>query len=203
MIRINSWNRRITENDRDLLLASALDPGCWSINFFDKYGCVQSIKNLLLEELKKYPQKRPSVTIIKGKTIWTRLQDNEDIEPSNNLKDQIKNFIAYASVWNGNCIEFWKRNLSKFSAFEPLLQKYLSYCASTAEVERIFSLCGHLVTKRRNRLSAENVENIIFLKYFYNIYKQEKEIKKEKKKNKLTVFQKLQYFSKYKFNKFR
>ena len=117
---------------------------------------------MLLEELKKYPQKRPSVTIIKGKTIWTRLQDNEDIEPSNNLKDQIKNFIAYASVWNGNCIEFWKRNLYKFPAFEPLLQKYLSYCASTAEVERIFSLCGHLVTKRRNRLNAENVENIIF-----------------------------------------
>ena len=79
-------------------------------------------------------------------------------------------------------IEFWKRNLSRFPAFEHLLQKYLSYCASTAEVERIFSLCGHLVTKRRNRVSAENVENIIFLKYYYNIYKQEKETKNKKRK---------------------
>jgi len=158
---MNSWNKRIRGNDKDLLIASALDSGPWAINFFEKHGCVQSIKNILLEELKKYPQqkKKKNITISRLETAWTRLQGMEDIEPLNDLKDQIKSYIASATVWTGTCLEFWKKNVSRFPAFESLLQKYFSFCAA---VERIFSTCGHLVTKRINSLNFENVEAFIF-----------------------------------------
>lgn len=179
---MNSWCKRITENDRDLLIGAALDSGSWGVNFFEKYGCVTAIKNLLLEQLKKYPQQKRVTPIPKIQTAWTRLKDLEDLEPSIDLKEQIKSYIASATIWEGTCLDFWKRNLWRFPAFEPLLQKYLSFCASTAAVERVFSTCGHLISKRRNKLSSQHVEIAVFLKYYNNIFTQEKENKKLKTK---------------------
>jgi len=58
---------------------------------------------------------------------------------------------------------------AKYLLLAPLAQDLLSAQASQAYVERVFSVCGDLITGRRNRLTKK-LENRAFLKINYKHY---------------------------------
>ena len=60
-------------------------------------------------------------------------------------------------------LQWWKKNGHFYPRLSILARKYLSVPASSVPSERVFSLAGHLVNKKRARLSKDNIDLIIFL----------------------------------------
>ena len=60
-------------------------------------------------------------------------------------------------------MSWWKARHLLYPNLAKLAKKYLAVPASSVPAERIFSLAGNLVTKKRVQLSAENINLLIFL----------------------------------------
>ncbi len=57
---------------------------------------------------------------------------------------------------------FWRKEATNYPVLAQLARKYLSIPASSASVERLFSVCGAIIRARRARLSARTVEALLF-----------------------------------------
>ena len=68
-------------------------------------------------------------------------------------------------------LNWWKRRESVYPTMAKLAKKYLQIPASSIPSERVFSLAGTIVSKKRASLSPENVDMLIFLKKNYNNFK--------------------------------
>ncbi len=60
-------------------------------------------------------------------------------------------------------LQWWKANAQFYPHLSVLTRKYLAVPASYVPSERGFSLAGHIVNKKRSRLSPKNVDMMIFL----------------------------------------
>ena len=63
-----------------------------------------------------------------------------------------------------NALQFWKTYESLFPQLADLAKKYLSVQASSAAVERMFSIAGHIFNPKRRRLSVEYFDTLVYLK---------------------------------------
>ncbi len=61
-------------------------------------------------------------------------------------------------------LDWWKGRAEAYPRLAALAKKYLSCPASSVPSERIFSLAGNIVSKKRASLKPENVDMLIFLK---------------------------------------
>ena len=83
--------------------------------------------------------------------------------------DSIQNMLDdYIQSVNTNKLkdplEFWKFNESKWPYLAKLAKKYLGVQASSAAVERMFSISGHIYSVKRRRMSIKLFEYLVFLK---------------------------------------
>ena len=62
-----------------------------------------------------------------------------------------------------NILDWWKKNGSIYPCLYEAVKCTLSIPATSVPAERIFSLAGFLVTKRRAKLMSDKVNKIIFL----------------------------------------
>jgi len=60
--------------------------------------------------------------------------------------------------------EWWKSNETLFPALARLARRYLTIQATSVESERLFSIAGHVVSRRRTRLSMQTVRQLICLR---------------------------------------
>lgn len=65
-----------------------------------------------------------------------------------------------------NPLDFWKQSHSLYPRLARIAKRVFAVPATSAAVEREFSLAGNIVTKKRSRLSPETVNDIIFLNSF-------------------------------------
>ena len=101
-----------------------------------------------------------------------RCQDYECVsEPSvETEKPQPKfGYIYYsepsaASTRVIDSVETMRKNETIFASFAVLAKKYLSFKASSAACERLFSLSGHIFSCKRRKLNIRNFLNLVFLK---------------------------------------
>ena len=66
---------------------------------------------------------------------------------------------------SSNPLHWWKNNASRFPRLHKVASKYLGVPGSSVPSERLFSKAGQLVSERRNRLKAENIDMILFLNH--------------------------------------
>ena len=59
---------------------------------------------------------------------------------------------------------FWQRHHGRFPAVAAVAIKFLSAPSTSVESERLFSTTANIVDEKRNRLTAENAEMLVFLK---------------------------------------
>ena len=62
-----------------------------------------------------------------------------------------------------NGLSFWVDRQSSYPSLALIAEDFVSSLASQAYVERVFSVCGDLCARKRNRLSV-NLERRVFLK---------------------------------------
>jgi hypothetical protein len=59
---------------------------------------------------------------------------------------------------------FWKLHDQKFHILSTLAKKYLGVPASSASVERMFSISGHILSSKRSSMSVRLFALLVFLK---------------------------------------
>ena len=69
-----------------------------------------------------------------------------------------------AQITNVCPIRWWEQKEKFYPTISSVARRILAIPASSVPSERIFSLAGALVTKKRSQLSPENVNLLIFLK---------------------------------------
>ena len=62
-----------------------------------------------------------------------------------------------------NPLDWWKKWGSKFPNLAQLARRYLAMPATSAPVERLFSVAGLVATAKRNRLDPETVSLLVFV----------------------------------------
>ena len=60
-------------------------------------------------------------------------------------------------------LQWWKKWGSKFPNLAQLARRYLAMPATSAPVERLFSVAGLVATAKRNRLAPSTVSLLVFL----------------------------------------
>ena len=61
--------------------------------------------------------------------------------------------------------EWWKMNSTRLPMLAKLAKRLLSAPSSSVESERLFSIGGNIYTPKRNRLTAEHGEMLMFLNF--------------------------------------
>jgi hypothetical protein len=99
--------------------------------------------------------------------LYITYEVNEINEPKD-LDDYDIIIDKYASLEVNSNYEdpllFWKNNEYSFPLLAPLAKRFLGVPASSASVERMFNISGHIFTSKRRRTSVYLYENLVFLK---------------------------------------
>ncbi|EEU33641.1 uncharacterized protein NECHADRAFT_9993, partial [Fusarium vanettenii 77-13-4] len=59
---------------------------------------------------------------------------------------------------------WWKSNSNRFPILSILARRYLAIPATSASIERIFSISSNIITRNRNRISSSLTRQLILLK---------------------------------------
>ena len=65
--------------------------------------------------------------------------------------------------WQVNPIEWWKLRAVIYPNLSKTVKHFFCVPATSVPSERIFSTAGHIVNKKRSRLTSENVDMLLFL----------------------------------------
>ena len=83
------------------------------------------------------------------------------------IKEEVGRYLSEPDLGSGGTklgdLEWWRKREQAYPNISVLAKKYLSIPASSVSSERIFSLAGNIVTKKRCRLSPEMVDMLVFL----------------------------------------
>ena len=116
--------------------------------------------------------------------------DDENIRNNSNdiqvLKNELYDYLSEGKPTN--IYDFWENSKKKYPHVYNLFKIYYNICATSTTSERLFSDTGYQIWDRRNRLSPNKVEEIMFI-YENNKLKEliekkriEKNLEKEKNK---------------------
>ena len=100
-------------------------------------------------------------------------EDNEDDEDDDifisknlNKEEEYTEYIKESTISNKdiNPLDYWKQNSYRFPILSILARRYLAIPATSASIERIFSISNNIITKSRNRLLPNTIKQLILLK---------------------------------------
>ena len=98
----------------------------------------------------------------------TYKQTNNNISnESKCIEDEIIDYIRYLNDDHfefTDTLDFWRLNETRFKELSKLAKKFLGVPASSAAVERMFSLAGHIFQSKRRKMGDVLFSNLVFLK---------------------------------------
>lgn len=102
----------------------------------------------------------------KKRNIFERLQQHRASVASKDKNiDEIEHYISCPTISeNENTLSFWRHNKDRFPILSSLAMKYLSMPATSASVERLFSVGGSIISSRRSSMAIETAEKLILYK---------------------------------------
>ena len=89
--------------------------------------------------------------------------NEEPIDETSARNLEVERYFTESADKTADPISWWKARQLLYPNLAKLAKKCLGVPASSVPAERIFSLAGNLVTKKRVQLSAENINLLIFL----------------------------------------
>ena len=87
---------------------------------------------------------------------------------SDSAQTELGKYLATADSANDPTV-FWKTHKDEFPRLFVIAQQIFAAPASTAAVERIFSIPGYILSPRRLRTSDFNFENLLFANLNCNV----------------------------------
>ena len=84
----------------------------------------------------------------------------------NALKSDIERYLMEAPApLSTDPVIWWRDNQTRFQKVSCSARRYLGSPPSSVESERLFSIGGNIYSPKRNRLTAENGETLMFLNF--------------------------------------
>ncbi len=102
----------------------------------------------------------------KKMNLFERLrQHRAAVASRDKVIDEIEHYLASATISEKeNSLSFWRHNEDRFPILSKLALKYLSMPATSASVERLFSVGGSIISSRRSSMAIETAEKLILYK---------------------------------------
>lgn len=162
--------RKGNANIAYLKIATALDPR------FKHLKCIPraersevwaSITNLVKEQkviAEKPVEEKTSEPPKKKLTLLAASSESDSEQEEDSIENSVHRYRAEPAISSDSCpLEWWSKHAGSHSRLAPYAQKYLATPATSVPCERLFSLAGHIVQKKRASLSSENVNNLVCL----------------------------------------
>ena len=132
----------------------------------------QVMREVLLEKNvnnEKQAKSKEFISDLKRHQNYNLVRQNVPKKSGNEgtIEDEIKDYIRFITDESFNCIcplLFWKMNETRFKELSKLAKKYLGVPASSAAVERMFSIAGHVFQTKRRKLGEIFFSTLVFLK---------------------------------------
>ncbi|CAF5169092.1 unnamed protein product, partial [Rotaria sp. Silwood1] len=90
--------------------------------------------------------------------------DDDDNTPADEVDDYIKAKISYPK--GESLLQWWQKHSIIYKKLSLLACSLLAVPASSTASERIFSKTGRILEARRQQLSPESLDSLIFLRNF-------------------------------------
>ena len=159
--------RLVQYEDKEVFqLASCLDPR------FKFQWCTdeeaEKLKRLLVKKVKELlPQTEEQRTVqppTKKSKLFRFMDKVPELTPSTALQ-QVEKYVSTGCLdENSDPLLYWSQNAHQYPELARLSCKYLMIPASSAPVERLFSVAGKIFRPDRCRLSDERFEDLMFLR---------------------------------------
>ncbi|MGL5599041.1 MAG: hAT family dimerization domain-containing protein [Aeromonas sp.] len=168
--RTDLETRKENANIAYLKIATALDPR------FKDLKCIPraergevwaSVTNLLKEQRVVAEEPVEATTSKPSKRKFALLaasseSDSEHEEDS--IENGVRRYRAEPTISTEACpLQWWSKHAGSHSRLASIAQKYLATPATSVPCERLFSLAGHIVQKKRVSLSSESVNDLVCL----------------------------------------
>ncbi|GES74175.1 zinc finger BED domain-containing protein 1-like [Rhizophagus clarus] len=151
------------------LLAGLLDPRS-KIMYGWSYELQELAKLLLNAEYEEYKDNDIPIQIYplsqsQSQSFSSRIFGPQiHLSTDNELTQYLDNFCTPQASPDTDIFKWWIDNREKFPTLFKVARKYLGILATSVSSERLFSDAGNQITSERNRLKAETVNEILFLK---------------------------------------
>ena len=181
------------EDNKLLCSATLLDPR-FKDKFFVNNIIRASAKDMLEEELEadsaEESEVNSSASATEGRNDSTRtpspkrqkrdsllavvsdILDNLSTRESSTTTSELDRYLqeSLLDYKLGNSFVWWGENKVRFPGLARMAQRYLSATATSVSSERLFSSAGSIYSDHRNRISAEQAENLLFIKSNYSLF---------------------------------
>jgi hypothetical protein len=177
--RFNPFNNSISKIPA--LISSILDPRYKKLEFVSDSIRKSAYKKLIEEmsAIRTYSDRNnelmqteshsldnniPSSVSAINLILGVNLNNSNEISP----KDEFNSFINSPPICDNNVLMWWKGHQKDYPTLSILSKKYLGIPATSVTSERIFSKTGWLLSKKRQLLSANIVNSVIFINSNYD-----------------------------------
>jgi len=117
------------------------------------------------EPMRKTPRQEASSSL--GSVLDEILEENqlEARSVSTSADVQVQTYLSeQTSPRKSNPLHYWKDNASRFPSLAAVATRFLCAPCTSVDSERLFSAVSNVLDEKRNRLSPDRVEMLIFLK---------------------------------------
>lgn len=152
-----------------LSMASALDPR------FKDLKCLprpdrEEVWKALTEESAQQPEACREIAPeppAKKMNLLLAVDSDEEEDPAYDMA--VDRYRAEQSISLEDCpLRWWSLHAPAYPSLAPLVIKYLATPATTVPCERLFSLSGHILQKKRAALSTDNVNRLVCISNWLN-----------------------------------
>lgn len=143
-----------------LRIATALDPRFKDLKCLNKpdRAEVWRLITALLRKEKPVQQKQPVASGPPKKRLALLLASDSSSDEKDCCESCVQRYKAEATIDIEDCPQqWWSNHEGAHSMVACLARKYLATPATSVPCERMFSLSGHIVNKKRASLASENV----------------------------------------------
>lgn len=152
-------------------------------NNYDKHSCKSFIRQMMKDVVDREKSMSVSSTLSSsnatfGSSSKKRKHFGEDYETGNvsdeydidddELEKYLGKRLDLANLPE-NPLDFWKNHQMEFPILAKVARQIFSIPATTASVERSFSVAGNIVTKRRTNIKPTQLNDVLFLRSSYSI----------------------------------
>ena len=153
-------------------LATMLDPrfkALWCTNGSGKDDAVEELRNEVAKHKTLCTEERAQFNPKSNNDTPTldlfSFMDSVTHTPQMNSDDEVDRYITEPVLPNTtDVLAYWKTNQYKFPILAKIACQYLAIPASSAPVERLFSIAGKVFRPDRCSLTDKNFEKLMFIK---------------------------------------
>jgi hAT family C-terminal dimerisation region len=100
--------------------------------------------------------------------------DDDDDKPliprAKSTSDAIPRYKDAPEIDMDSCpLQWWKENAGVHKVLAPIARRYLASPATTVPCERLFSLSGNILSKKRASLATDNVDKLVCLSNWFHL----------------------------------